>query len=136
MQVIKHVPLVAFLLIAYNILALVSGVDTEKNLSTVLFQFTLISGAVFKLDVNALLIIMGLHILYVEILKSIKTSLQTVIKHVLSTLVFMIFVIEFIVVKDLGTPSFLVLTMMAMLDLIQGFTVTISSARRDVIVDH
>ncbi len=135
MKIIKHVPLLAVLLIAYNILALVSGDQTEKTLNTVLFQIPLISGALFKIDVNTLMIIIGLHILYVEILKSIKTSLQTVIKHVGSTLVFMIFVIEFIVVKHLGTPSFMILTMMAMLDLIQGFTVSISSARRDVIVE-
>jgi len=135
MKIIKHVPLLAVLLIAYNILALVSGDQTEKTLNTVLFQIPLISGALFKIDVNTLMIVIGLHILYVEILKSIKTSLQTVIKHVGSTLVFMIFVIEFIVVKHLGTPSFLILTMMAMLDLIQGFTVSISSARRDVIVE-
>lgn len=136
MKIVKHVPLLAFLLIAYNILALVGGSETGKMLDSVLFQFTLISGALFKLDVNALLIIIGLHMLYIEVLKSTKTSLHTHIKHVLSTLVFMIFLIEFIVVKNLGTPSFLILTLMAMLDLIQGFTVSISSARRDVIVDR
>ena len=136
MKIVKHVPLLAILLVVYNILALVSGDKTGETLNSVLFQIPLISGALLKIDVNSLLIIIGLHILYVEILKSLKSSLQTVIKHVLSTLVFLIFVIEFIVVKDLGTPSFLILTMMAMLDLIQGFTVSISSARRDVVVDH
>ncbi len=135
MKVIKYIPLLAYMLVACNAIAIYGGAETEKILSSTILEFKLISGAMFKLDVNGLLIVIGLNMLYIEILKSIRTTMQTVIKHVLSTFVFMLFVIEFIVVKNLGTSTFIILSLMALLDLIQGFTVTISSARRDVVVE-
>lgn len=135
MKVLKYIPLQVFLLIACNIIVAVGGIETEKIMSSAVIEFELISGAVFRLDTNGLLIAIGLVMLYVEILKSIRSSMQTVIKHVLSTFVFIIFLIEFIVVKSLGTSTFLILTMMALLDLIQGFTVTISASRRDIVVE-
>jgi hypothetical protein len=51
-------------------------------------------------------------------------------------LVFVIFLIEYITVKPLGTASFLILTIMSMTDVIAGFTVSISAARRDITVER
>jgi hypothetical protein len=44
---------------------------------------------------------------------------------------FLAFLIIFLTVKDAGSSTFLILTLMSLLDVVGGFTVTISTARRD-----
>ena len=50
--------------------------------------------------------------------------------------VFIIFLIEFIVVKGAGTSTFFILALMSLFDVIAGFSVTITTARRDVTLDR
>lgn len=136
MNIIKNIPLFLFLLIFYNILGFSSsGAEPGNMVKTVLFEFRLVSDAVLVLDMSTLLIIIGLHALYFEILKSLKASVSTIVNHTLSLIVFIVFLIEFIVVKHAGTPCFLILSFMSLLVVIAGFTVSISSARRDIVVD-
>lgn len=131
MKIFKYIPFFLYLLIIYNILAF-SGAGAQQVLNAKLFDMNLISGANFILDISDLLIILGVIALYIEILKSTRTSSASVIDHGLSMVVFIIFLIEFIVIKNAGNSTFLILTLMAMLDVIAGFTVTISTARRDI----
>jgi hypothetical protein len=46
------------------------------------------------------------------------------------------FLIEFLVVKWVGIISFLILTVMSLFDVLVGFTVTISPARRNITLDN
>jgi len=71
-------------------------------------------------------------LLYFEILKATRYSSGAIIDHALSMVVFVIFLVEFIVVPGAGTATFMILTLMALLDVVAGFTVTISTARRDI----
>jgi hypothetical protein len=54
-----------------------------------------------------------------------------VLDHTLSTLVFVAYLVEFLTVQGCGTSTFFVLGLMALLDVISGFTVSIVAARRD-----
>ncbi|MDM8539062.1 hypothetical protein QUF70_20105, partial [Desulfobacterales bacterium HSG17] len=110
--------------------------EPGNMVKTVIFEFNLISGAVVVMDISTLLIIVGLHALYFEILKSLKASVSTIINHALSLIVFIVFLVEFIVFKHAGTSCFLIMTFMSLLVVIAGFTVSISSARRDIMVDR
>ncbi len=134
MNVLKYIPFFSYLLIAYNILAYAGNEQSALNL--VIFTSTLISGAVISLSVENILIMIGIFCLYFDILKSTRNSSASIIGHVLSMLVFVIFLIEYITVKPLGTASFLILTIMSMTDVIAGFTVSISAARRDITVER
>ena len=49
----------------------------------------------------------------------------------MSLLVFVIFLVEFMVVPQVGNTTFLILTVASLLDVVMGFTVTISTASRD-----
>lgn len=137
MKILKNIPLFLFLLIAYNLLEFSpTGPDKGSVLRTELFQFRLMSGAVCAVDVSTLLLILGLHAIYFEVLKSVRSSVTTIISHTLSLIVFIVFLVEFIVVPQAGTASFLVLTFMSLLVVVAGFTVSISSARRDFMVER
>jgi len=86
--------------------------------------------------VGDLFVIVGLVFLFIEVLKSTRTSQAAIFDHILSTLVLIIFLVEFIVVRGAGTSTFFILTLMSLFDVIAGFTVTITSARRDVTLDR
>lgn len=134
MNVLKYIPFFSYLLIVYNILAFAG--NEQSALNHIIFTSMLISGAVISLSVENILIMIGIFCLYFGILKSTRSSSASIIGHVLSMLIFVVFLIEYISVKPLGTPSFLILTIMSMTDVIAGFTVSISTARRDITVEH
>ena len=134
MKLIKHLPLFTFLLLTYNILAFFGGSETplfEKSL----FSWTLASGASIEFTVDLVMVLAGLLVFFIELMKSTKTSTAAIIDHGLSTLVFIGFLLEFILIPEAGTWGFLMLTVLALMDVIAGFTVSISTARRDLAIE-
>ncbi|ARU58887.1 transmembrane protein [Oleiphilus messinensis] len=134
MHLLKHVPLFAVILIIYNITAFMGEGSTPMEAA--LFSLNLVSGATLTLTLDMFMVLLGLLVMFIELLKATRSSVASVIDHGLSTVVLIVFILELILVKNTGTPGFLVLTILAFLDVVAGFTVTISSARRDVMVEH
>ncbi len=125
----RAIPLFIVLLVAYN-LAMFFG-DINATLATQMYSVGLASGAIWSFTVSDLYIILGVLILYIEIFKSTGTGVTSVIDHSLSMIVFIIFLVEFLMVEGCGTSTFFILTLMSLLDVIAGFTVSIVAARRD-----
>jgi hypothetical protein len=126
---LKAFPLFVLPLIAYNLLALTG--DIQASLAAELFVLNLISGARWVLTVSDLFLAVGVIILYLEVFKSTRTGTASVLDHTLSTLVFVIYLVEFLTVASTGTSTFFILGLMALMDVIAGFTVSIVAARRD-----
>lgn len=120
-------PLLLIVVGLYHVVVL-AGV---ASLTTVLFDVTLVSGATFAFTVGDLLMALGLLLLYVEIFKATRTSSLSIVDHLLSMLLFIGCLVEFIILPGFGTSVFLMLTLMTFIDVVAGFTVTISTARRD-----
>lgn len=100
-------------------------------LDRTLFHITLLSGAKMPVTIHEFLLILAVFFLYIELFKSTRTANATIVEHVLSLLVFMAFFVELLVFRPAGTPAFLIMTLLSFLDVIAGFTITISTARRD-----
>lgn len=96
-----------------------------------LFSVSLPSKAKMPVSAHEFLLILAVFFLYIELFKSTRTANATIVEHVLSLLVFMAFFVELIVFRPAGTPTFLIMTLLSFLDVIAGFTITISTARRD-----
>jgi len=128
LKFISYVPLLAIVLVLYFIMVS-TGVDF--NTPTPLFDLPLPSGAKWNLTSGDIIIMLGIITLYIEIIKSVRTDTGTIIEHVLSVLVFIGFLILFLLLPEAGTSTFLVVTLMSLLDVIAGFTITIASAQRD-----
>jgi hypothetical protein len=126
---LRSIPLFVVPLVIYNLMLLTGSLPAA--LDTELFSIGLISGAQWSFDVHDAFVVGGVLILYFEILKSTATGAASVLDHTLSTLVFVIYLIEFLVVPGCGNSTFFVLGAMALLDVISGFTVSIVAARRD-----
>jgi hypothetical protein len=54
------------------------------------------------------------------------------VDHVLSIILFIVMVVEFIVAEKAATSTFLILTALSFVDVVGGFTITIRTAQRDV----
>jgi hypothetical protein len=124
--VLRAVPLLGFVLVLANVLALLGeGFDTE------LLKFTMTSGTPMRLDAGDLVVLAGLLLLYVEIFKATRTSNASILDHVASLAVFVVALVEFLLLPRFAHGAFLALLTMTLIDVIAGFTVTLSSARRD-----
>ena len=92
----------------------------------------LVSPALWMLTTGDFLVAVGLVLLYLEILKSVRTSIASVIDHGLSLALFALCLVLFIVLPQAGTGTFFLIMVMTLLDVIAGFTVTIAASRRSV----
>ena len=74
----------------------------------------------------------GLLFLYFEVLKSTRTGTASILDHVLSLALFVVCLLELLLVARAANSAFFLLTIMTLIDVISGFTVSISVARRDI----
>jgi uncharacterized paraquat-inducible protein A len=136
MSIFKYIPLFLYLLVAYLITFYIQGNEAVSTLSTSIYQLTLFSGAVFSLTWNGVFLTLGVLFLFIEIIKSTRTSNASIIDHMLSSLVFIGFLVVFIVKPGAATEAFFVVMLMSLIDVIAGFSITISSARKDFGFNH
>ncbi len=120
-------PLLALVVIAYNIIVYLTGFTMDSAM----FSLPLVSGAVWTISLGDIFLAFGLVLLFLELVNSTKTGTSTIINHALSMLVLLVALVQFIVLPQFGTSVFFLIVLLTLLDVIAGFTVTITSARRD-----
>lgn len=125
-------PLLLIPLIAYNFFAFLFMGGSPAGWSNGLFTIPMVSGQNWSLTSGDLMLVVGLVCLFFEVLKSTNTGRSSVIEHMLSTVVFIIFLVEFLLVGAAASSVFFILMMMAIFDVVAGFTVSITGAGRDV----
>lgn len=94
-------------------------------------ELSMASGVKWVLSVGDLLLLFAIVVLFVEIIKSASSGSATILNHGLSMGVFVVCFISFLLIKSFATSTFFFLTMMALIDVLAGFTVSIVTARRD-----
>jgi hypothetical protein len=104
----------------------------DGGLTAQMLTATLPSGAAFSLTSGDLAVLTGLVFLYFEILKSTRTGTSSILDHVMSLTLFVVALLEFLLAKSAGNTPFMLIALMMFIDVIAGFTVSISVARRDV----
>ncbi|GMV99128.1 MAG: hypothetical protein AMXMBFR84_02670 [Candidatus Hydrogenedentota bacterium] len=134
MNYLRYFPLMAVLFAVYNI-AMLAGVNFEEN--PALFGIPhLTREAPIPFGASDLLIGIAAILLYLEIMKASRVSRSTVVDHMLSMFVFIAFLVEMITVAGAGTATFILLTLISLIDVIAGFTISIATARRDFTVGN
>ncbi|MBR9824288.1 MAG: hypothetical protein GYB36_00620 [Alphaproteobacteria bacterium] len=114
--------------IAYAVVAMM-GIEMTQQV----FVVPMVN-AQLPLAVGDILIILGMIMLFIELIKSAGSGTATILNHGLSMGVFVIALTLFLLVGQFGTAAFFLLTLMALMDTVAGFVVTIVSARRDLAV--
>jgi hypothetical protein len=127
MRALIAFPLTALVVIAYNVVVFLPGFAPGAEIA----NFTMSSGAVVALTTGDVLILAGLVALFFEMLKSARPRGGAIVDHILSVGVFIVALVEFLLVPFAGTASFLIVTVLCLIDVVAGFSVSIVAARRD-----
>ena len=124
------IPFLAIIVIAYNIIALL----TVPALTTAVFSATLPSGSPWTLTLGDLLVLIGIWLLFLEMVKATRAR-RAGVDHAMSMVLFVIALLEFLLVPACGTDVFLIITALTLTDVIAGFSVSLSTARRDIAIN-
>jgi hypothetical protein len=122
-------PLLLIPFAIYNIIAfLTPGVGWTSPLTTV----HMMSGRDWVLNLEDIIVALAIILLAVEITKATRIGLRTIIDHVVAMALFIAMLIEFLLVQQAGTSTFFLLTMISLVDVLVGFTVTVRTSQRQV----
>jgi hypothetical protein len=121
------IPFVLYMMVAYLL---------DTDFGTVLFSVPLLSGRTMAISVGDILVLLGIVLLYVEILKATRLASRAIMDHILSFVLFIVMIIVFIAVPRAASATFLMLLTLSCVDVLGGFTITIRTAQRDIAVDR
>lgn len=123
----KSIPLLSIPAVLLHVLLMGgSGVDAAW------LTLTLPSGTEFSLTSGTAVLAIALAALFVEVFKATFTGQGSLIDHMLSLLLFIVLLLEFLLWPAAGNTTFALLTLMALVDVVAGFAVGMAVARRDV----
>jgi hypothetical protein len=127
-------PLLIIPFAIYNIVAFIlSAPDTIWTTEAASIQMT--SGQVWTLTWEDIIVAGSIILLWVEVIKSTQIGVRAIVDHVLSMLLFVAMLIEFLLVKAAGTSTFFLMLIIAMVDVLAGFIISIRSSQRQVEVE-
>jgi len=116
----------------YNIVAFLwTGVSWSDPATTV----NLVSGGIWTMSAGDILIAVSLVFLFGEIVKATRIGTRAVVDHVLSLLLFLAMMVEFLLVPQAAAATFFLLMVISFVDVLAGFAVTLRTAQRDLSVD-
>ncbi len=130
-------PLLALVVIAFNVVVFGGGFlfgveDAQTPFDQVIGSWSLMSGDTWTITLGNLFVIASLLLLFFEIYKSTRTDQTSIMNHGLSLVVFIACILEFITLNGFGNSTFFLIMAMTLLDVVAGYTITISTARRDL----
>jgi hypothetical protein len=124
-------PLLLVPVVLYNMVVFLLDVD----LNTALFSVPLLSGRAMAISIGDVLVLLGIVLLYVEILKASRLSTRLVMDHVLSLVLLAAMIAELAAVPRAATSAFLILTALGFFDVASGFTIR-NRARQAMVEDR
>ena len=125
-------PLLLIPFAIYNMIAfLTPGVAWTAPGATV----HMISGEDWVLTWEDLLLAFAIFLLWIEIIKSTRIGMRSIMDHVLAMALFIAMLVEFLLVRQAGTSTFFLLMIIALVDVLAGFIVSIRSSQRRLEVE-
>jgi hypothetical protein len=127
-------PLLLIPFVIYNIVAfifLMAGDIWTARAATV----HMMSGQDWVLTWEDVLIAFSIFLLWVEIIKSTRMGMRTIMDHILAMVLFVAMLVEFLLVQRAGTSTFFLLMAIALVDVLAGFIVSIRSSQRQVEIE-
>jgi hypothetical protein len=125
-------PLLLLPFAIYNMIAfLTPGVSWTAAVTTV----HMMSGTDWVLTWEDLLIAFAILLLWVELIKSTRVGMRSVMDHILAMGLFIAMLVEFLLVKQAGTSTFFLLMMIALVDVLGGFVIGMRSGRRQIEIE-
>jgi hypothetical protein len=81
------------------------------------------------------LVVFSILILFIEILKATRIGVRSIVDHMLSLILFIAVLGEFMIVDKAATSTFLLMVALSFVDVIGGFAVTLRTSQRDIALE-
>jgi hypothetical protein len=120
-------PLLIIPIAIYNIVAFLMPLDWNGQVASI----PMMSGGIWTITYSDLLLTLGLLFLFLEIFKATRHGTRAIVDHLLSTLIFIGALVEFLLIDKAATSPFALLMLMTLIDVGAGFAVSIRAAQRD-----
>lgn len=132
----RQIPLLIIPFILYNLglLGILGGGGDPWQEEV--FSVPMLSGGIWTMTLADLLVLVALVLLFVEIMKSTRAPSASIIDHLLSTFLFVAFLVEFLLVPGAAHSVFFTLMVISLVDVLAGFSVSIRTAGRDITIDR
>jgi uncharacterized membrane protein len=122
------IPLLIIPVAVYHMLALLMP---SVKLTDTVATIHMLSGADWSISLSDILIMLALVCLFFEIFKATRAGNRSIVDHMLSMVLFVVILIEFILWAPFGTSTYAIFLVTSLVDVVGGFTISIRSARRD-----
>jgi hypothetical protein len=132
-KILNIIPLLVLPLILYNVIVLtgLAGSPVDAWLIQPIFTVNMFSGDDWGVSFADVFMGLSLLLLFVEIVKATRTDAMSIINHGLSMLLCVVCIVQFVTLQGFSNSVFFLLTLMSLLDVVAGFTITIVAAKRD-----
>jgi len=104
--------------------------------SSELWHFRMMSGGEWGITPADVMIAAAVLLLLVEMIKAARMSRRSIVDHLLSLLLFVGMLVEFLMVKQVASITFFLLLVVSFADVAGGFAISLGAARRDVTVNE
>ncbi len=127
-------PLLLIPFVIYNIVAFIFRLP-DDIWTTQAATVHMMSGQDWVLTFEDLLLAFSIFLLWIEIIKSTRMGMRSIMDHILAMALFVAMLVEFLLVRQAGTSTFFLLMIIALVDVLAGFIVSIRSSQRRVEVE-
>jgi hypothetical protein len=118
----------------YNILVyFVPGFSWNREI----WHVHMMSGGDWVLTIGDTIVAGSVVILLMEMLRAARrASRRTIVDHVLSMILFVAMLVEFMTLKGVASSTFFLLLIISFVDVAAGFAVSIRASPRDIVLDN
>ena len=126
-------PLLVITFAIYNMIAfLTPGLTWTANVVTI----HLVSGQAWTVTPEDIILAFAIILLGVEVIKATRMGIRGLMDHILSMVLFIVMLVEFLLVARAGTSTFFILMIISLVDVLAGFIITARTAQRDIQIDR
>lgn len=116
----------------YNMIAfLTPGMSWTATVASI----PLMSGQTWTVTPEEIILAFAILLLGVEVIKAARMGLRGLTDHILSMILFVVMLVEFLLVARAGTSTFFLLMTISFVDVLASFIITARTAQRDIQID-
>ena len=127
-------PLLLVPFVIYNIVAFILRLP-EDIWTTRAVTVHMMSQQDWIMTWEDILLAFAILLLWVELIKSTRIGMRSVMDHILAMALFIGMLVEFLLVKEAGTSTFFLLMMITLVDVLGGFVIGMRSGRRQIEIE-
>src|ERR1041384_6807233 len=124
------------LVIPFAIYHMIAFLTPGMNWTDTVATFHLVSGKEWTVTPEEILLAFSVLLLGVEIVKATRMGIRGILDHVLSMVLFIAMLVEFLLVARAGSSTFFILMVISLVDVLAGFIITARTASRDIEINR